>query len=173
MTEEDEITRAAAEAKRTPWLRRTKEQHKAVEAEKLRKIRERSAGQPSWGEIGQGMREAVRPETSATFRAPGRSSIRARFEGAVLDGPRGTVTYKGTTVSLPATAKVETAGQIRERVTATRLVLVGVFAFALKKRTDSRELYLTVEGDGAAFVMELKPNLGHKAREFAAQINAA
>ena len=39
----------------------------------------------------------------------------------------------------------ETAGQISRRVTATRLLTLGVFAFAFKKKKKDSEKYLTVE----------------------------
>lgn len=174
----DDIDRAAAEARKVPFFKRTKEHRKALNAYDLREMK-RSLGEARQmaGELRADHRQARedRKDAAATtvHSAPRRSTVRARFEGAVLDGSKGTISYKGTSVPLPATARVETAGEIRERVTVTRLVAVGVFAFALKKKTDARELYLTVEGNGAAFVMELNPKLGHQAREFAAKVNAA
>ena len=96
----------------------------------------------------------------------------ARFEGASLSG-RG-VTYRGTTVPLPATARVETAGEVRRRVTATRLVAGGgIGGLLFKKKVDDRELYLTVEGEGRSFVMDVDPKKGKQAREFAARVNSA
>lgn len=45
--------------------------------------------------------------------------------------------------------RVESAGQIDRRVTFSRAALIGVFALALKKRSDTAANYLTVEyGNG-------------------------
>ena len=74
---------------------------------------------------------------------------------------------------LPATARVETAGEVRRRITATRLVGTGVVGLFWRKKLDDRELYLTVEGEGEAFVMDVDPKKGRGAREFAAKVNAA
>lgn len=41
-----------------------------------------------------------------------------------------------------ARAAVDTAGALEKRVTATRLILTGPLAFGLRKKKDSRELYL-------------------------------
>lgn len=71
-----------------------------------------------------------------------------------------------------ARAAVDTAGALEKRVTATRLILTGPLAFGLRKKKDSRELYLYVEGDGFAFSAELDPKHGAAARKFAARINA-
>jgi hypothetical protein len=72
-----------------------------------------------------------------------------------------------------ARAIVDTAGEIDKRITATRLILTGPFAFGLRKKKDNRELYLLVEGRGWAISKELRPNQGAEARAFAARINAA
>lgn len=98
-------------------------------------------------------------------------SVGAKFEGATLSADG--VSYRGQVVGWPAAARVETAGDIQSRVTVTRLLATGVFAFALKKKKDSRELYLTVEGAGGAFVVDVDPRKGRAAREFAAKVNAA
>lgn len=72
-----------------------------------------------------------------------------------------------------AHASVDTAGEIDKRITATRLVLTGPFALAFRKKKDKRELYLTIEGDGFGWVVEVNPKEGKKAREFAVAFNAA
>lgn len=72
-----------------------------------------------------------------------------------------------------ARATVETSGQLEKRVTATRLILTGPLAFGLRKKNDSRKLFLTVEGEGFAFVVEVDPKRERQAREFAAKINTA
>lgn len=70
-----------------------------------------------------------------------------------------------------AEARVESVGELQRRITATRLLTTGVFAFALKKKADDRELYLTVTAPDYQFVVELDPKKGADARTFAAKIN--
>ena len=92
------------------------------------------------------------------------------FEGVTLKPD--TIKYKnqgGPIVG--ATARVEAASDIKNRVTATRLVALGVFAFAAKKH--SGHVYLTVEGDGFEFVVEVPIKKEADARKFAAKINNA
>ena len=73
-------------------------------------------------------------------------------------------------------AHVESVGQLTTRITATRLVPLGVFALALRKRTDDRSVFLIVEGPGLAIVREIpvraNPGIQRAAREMAAAINA-
>lgn len=99
------------------------------------------------------------------------------WKPGVIDIRPGNLVHKGSSYPLPATARVETAGDIQKRVTATRLVAVGVFAFAFKKKKDARELYLSVEGTGPgndwAFVVDVDPSKGKEARDLAARINSA
>jgi hypothetical protein len=70
-----------------------------------------------------------------------------------------------------AKASIETAGNIERRVTATRLLLTGPFALGLRKKTDSRALYLIVEGRGWSLPLKLNPRTEAHARAFAAEIN--
>ena len=67
--------------------------------------------------------------------------------------------------------RVETSGQIRGRVTATRVALFGVFALAAQKKIDDRQLFLTIEGDGFQCVVQVDPSKSAAAREFAARYN--
>jgi hypothetical protein len=71
-----------------------------------------------------------------------------------------------------ARASLEEYGQLRERVTATRLAALGVFALASKKKVDDRELMLIVETDDpdVGFTAQVKDVLG--ARELVRRINA-
>jgi hypothetical protein len=95
-----------------------------------------------------------------------------KFEGVVLTD---THIYHGSEGGYLAGARatVETAGDIDRRITATRLILTGPFAFGLRKKKDKRELYLTVEGGDFAFVVEVNPKKGADARKFAAMVNVA
>ena len=73
-----------------------------------------------------------------------------------------------------ATAQVETDGDVVARFTATRILFLGVFALAFKKKKDKRGLYLMVEGPDYAFVAELNPKKDMtKSREVAQAINSA
>jgi hypothetical protein len=73
------------------------------------------------------------------------------------------------------TARVEDSGTLNRRITATRLVAMGPFALAAKKKQDDREAFLTVEGPDVAIVrtvqMKNKPSAGSEARAFAAKLN--
>lgn len=72
-------------------------------------------------------------------------------------------------------ARVEDSGTINRRLTATRMVTLGVFALAAPKAQDDRVVYLTVEGPTTALMREVKmknnAQAGAKAREFAVQLN--
>lgn len=70
-----------------------------------------------------------------------------------------------------AHATVETAGQITQRLSAPRIVGLGVFALAAPKRRDNRELYLHVDTLDGEFVVEVDPSKGVEARRFATAIN--
>lgn len=72
-----------------------------------------------------------------------------------------------------ATARLETSGDIEQRFTATRLAVMGPFALAFKKKNDKRTLYLTVEGDGFGYLVEVKPKKEKAARAFVAKFNGA
>lgn len=76
------------------------------------------------------------------------------------------------------TARVEDTGALTQRVTATRLVALGVFALAAPKKQDNRVLYLTVEGPETAILkaVPLQHQLGSmptKMRQFAMDLNHA
>jgi hypothetical protein len=88
------------------------------------------------------------------------------------------VTSQGTAELTPEVrADVDTAGALQRssRVTATRLVTMGVFAFAFKKKKtdDSRELYLAVETPDFMSVQQINANLSNAARSFVASIATA
>jgi hypothetical protein len=98
--------------------------------------------------------------------------VNEKFEGVVLTDT--TIHYRDEGGAVAgANAIVGTAGDIDRRITATRLILTGPFAFGLRKKKDKRELYLTVEGSDFAFVVEVNPKKGADARKFAAKVNSA
>jgi hypothetical protein len=84
------------------------------------------------------------------------------------------VSRQGSGPIAGASARVETAGQISSRISASRVAILGPFALLARKKVDQRELYLTVEGTGFSIVEKLDPKYdGEAARRFAARINAA
>lgn len=90
------------------------------------------------------------------------------LDGDTLTGPDGVIDVRG------ATARVETRGELRRRVTATRVVATGVFALAAKKKVDDRVVLLTVEGPQTAIVREYPAaNLDRAAlAQFVADVNS-
>lgn len=69
-------------------------------------------------------------------------------------------------------ARVESGEELQSRVTATRLLLLGVFAFAVKKKSGG-ERYLTVEGRDFFWAVEFPHDRTNEAMAFAAKVNAA
>ena len=82
------------------------------------------------------------------------------------------------------TAAADSAGELvtSQRATLTRMAAGGLalgglgailsLGFQKRKVEDQRELYLMIEGPGVAHVAKLDPDEGHRARQFAAIINA-
>jgi hypothetical protein len=104
-----------------------------------------------------------------------------RFQTVALHSDN-TITCNGVNWPVAGvTARVETEGERSERgqarLSATRLVLLGPFALAVPKRktvvTDGRRAYLVISGPGFETVLEVDPDLGLVARQFAAHINTA
>ena len=93
-----------------------------------------------------------------------------RFESVTLTAS--TITHGATTGPVQgAVARVEQAADVQKRVTATRLIALGVFAFAAKKQTG--HVYLTIEGDGYEIAVEVPAKRETAARKFAAKVNTA
>jgi multidrug efflux pump subunit AcrA (membrane-fusion protein) len=94
----------------------------------------------------------------------------ASFEGVTL--AQGQVHYQGQGGSVrDAKARVESAADVRRRVTATRVLAIGVFALVAKKAAG--HVYLTVEAPGYEFMVEVPVKKEADARAFAASINNA
>jgi hypothetical protein len=70
-------------------------------------------------------------------------------------------------------ARVESGSELQSRVTATRLLAFGVFAFAAKKKKGG-EKYLTIEGPDFVWTAEVKRDKKdiNKAMNFVSQINS-
>ena len=69
-------------------------------------------------------------------------------------------------------ASVESGSDLEKRVTATRLVALGVFAFGAKKKRGG-ESWLTIEGPDVFWTVEVDRGGERKAREFAVKVNEA
>lgn len=67
-------------------------------------------------------------------------------------------------------ARVESGRELTSRVTGTRLLALGLFAFAAKKKSGG-ESYLTVEGPGFFWSIEVNRKKQPEARKFAAAVN--
>lgn len=98
------------------------------------------------------------------------------LEELVLDGR--TLTSKDGEHDLTgATARVETASELCNRITGTWLVTLGVLALPGRKKSDTRSpLWLSIEGPNVAVVREYPrtKRLDERAlRQFAAAVNQA
>lgn len=102
--------------------------------------------------------------------------------GGVEIHPDGSVRYGGEWQNASScTAYVETAGQLRERSTLTRVgagaVIAGpvgaVLGALFRKKVDEREVYLMVEGDKSAWLVKVHPSRSMEARRFAVALNNA
>lgn len=70
------------------------------------------------------------------------------------------------------TAVVESGEALQSRVTATRLLAVGIFALAIKKKKGGTS-FLLIEGPDFAWAMEVKRGDQSKAQAFAAKVRTA
>ena len=89
----------------------------------------------------------------------------------------GHVYHKGQGGSIVgARASVESVGELQRRVTATRMMLTGPFAWAFKKKRDERQVFLTITGpdDSYIIVVDLPGDPKHQAsaRQYAARFNS-
>lgn len=82
-------------------------------------------------------------------------NINAKKETHALDG---------------VTARLESGSELESRVTATRLVALGVFAFAAKKKSGG-ESWLTIEGPDFFWTLKVDRDKRAAAQKFAAAVN--
>lgn len=86
---------------------------------------------------------------------------------------RDRVVHAGEEKSLEGvTSHVEAGSEIQKRVTATRVVAVGMFALLAKKRSGG-EVYLTVEGPEFFWTTEVDRKKRGDAMAFSAKVNDA
>jgi pectate lyase len=117
-----------------------------------------------------GLTEWAAKNNAAIEANKARAASTGTFEGIALKPD--SLRYKGTSGPVfGATAHVETAADVRRRITATRVLTIGVFALAAKKQVGN--VYLTVEHPDYGFVVEIPVKKETQAREFAAKINNA
>lgn len=102
--------------------------------------------------------------------------------GGVEIHPDGSVRHGGEWQNTSScNAYVETAGQLRQRSTLTRVgagaVIAGpvgaVLGAFFRKKVDEREVYLMVEGDKYAWMVKVHPSRSVEARRFATALNNA
>jgi len=98
-------------------------------------------------------------------------------DGKVVAYHDGTIGLPGLlSRTIPATDVVDIAVEdgeaLRERVTVTRMLAVGVFAWALKKKSGGTK-FLLIETVDDAHLFELKAKHYREARSFAAKAMAA
>lgn len=132
-----------------------------------------------WNEATPERQAELRAERAAALdarleaEAPTRFLEQARAFGIILslDEDLVGVARQATGRFSGSVVRVETSGQIRGRVTATRVALLGMFALAAQKKVDERQLFLTIEGDGFQCVVQVDPSKSAAAREFAARYN--
>ena len=70
-----------------------------------------------------------------------------------------------------AVARLESEGDLERRITATRIATLGVFALAVKKKTDHRRLFLTLDGPTFQAILEIKFDEKDRARKFVSEFN--
>lgn len=70
------------------------------------------------------------------------------------------------------TATIEAGSAVEERITATRVLALGVFALAAKKKSGG-ESYLTIEGPEFVWTVPVDRKEQAKAREFVAKVMSA
>ena len=102
----------------------------------------------------------------------GRLSTIGYFEGISFDAETARYGRKNAPIAT-CEARVESAGEIDRRLSATRVIATGGLGLFWKKKVDSREVYLTIDGPDAGWMLELKPKKQAKARRFATEFNAA
>lgn len=79
---------------------------------------------------------------------------------------------KETHPLIGVSARVENGSDIEKRVTFTRLLLLGIFAFAMQKKKGG-EKYLCIEGPDFAWMTEVKNKNTRIAMRFATEVNNA
>lgn len=104
----------------------------------------------------------------------------------MLFGTNGSLTLSGDTITFKdyeksaeiskkvygVRAAVASGQELQSRVTVSRMLLVGAFAFALKK-SKGGEKFVTIEGDDFCWAVEINSDQMNSAMAFAANVNDA
>lgn len=128
------------------------------------------------------------PTTTAPAPAPARKpgdrpwhvAPTASFKGTdgalylYADGVDHNQGFKSTTIPIGTiqSVTIEDGADLEARITATRLILVGVFALAFRKRRGG-EKYLAIEADEHFVVVQVDRKSIAKAQQFAAAVRTA
>lgn len=91
------------------------------------------------------------------------------FEDISIHGATLTIKKKGTWDVAECAASVDHGANLKPRLTATRVALVGPFALLVKK--DRNKVFLLVETPDEAHLVELEAKKEGDARKFALQVN--
>jgi Sec-independent protein translocase protein TatA len=116
----------------------------------------------------------LRDDRGELLTTYGQVSLYERF----IETPGGSGPLIGVTAACDSAGELVTS----QRATLTRMAAGGlalgglgaILSLGFQKRSvdDRRELYLMIEGPGVAHVAKLDPDQGHRARQFAAIVNA-
>jgi hypothetical protein len=112
---------------------------------------------------------AIQEAIDQTNAAAGRL---ARFAGITVT-PSEVRSDFGSGPLIGARAEVDTGGNLTRRPRVGYVLAFGVLGLAASKTVDERELYLSVEGQGFGFAIQLPPWRATEARSFASQLNGA
>ncbi|WP_405560668.1 hypothetical protein [Streptomyces sp. NBC_01180] len=97
------------------------------------------------------------------YMASGHVGIRLRKDDTFFLYGQSPVPVEGAIVTIDR-------GEAAKRITASRVLLTGPFALAMKK--DNTKLFITVEGvDGSALIKEIPAGKEAKARAFELMVN--
>lgn len=126
--------------------------------------------------IGDTVRLSVRVPPMRAIMASAHDSIMGTNGSFRIDGDK--IFYSGAEAEgdqvrliVKASARVESGEDLKQRVTATRLFFLGVFAFAFKKSSGG-EKFLTIEGDDFFWAIEIPNENANQAMRFAAKVNS-
>ncbi len=125
-------------------------------------------GRPTFKELISGAVEKGKADGEAQVRARAAKKAVSQFEGASVDAR--VITYEGASHPVAgAHARVETHGEIKKRVTVTRVAAMGVFALAARKKISN--LFLTIEHDNYQLAIPVPLKKRAEALTFASRIN--
>ncbi len=120
----------------------------------------------------QDLKRTVAAASESVEQANAAAGRLARFAGITVSSS-GVTSAFGAGPLLGARADVETGGTLTRRPRIGAVLVFGVLGLAASKTVDQRELYLSVEGQGFGFAIQLLPWRVAAARSFASRLNGA